>query len=178
MWCYYSNISLYYSTSFWESSPFLNISASCVSTSRLKTNDTETVQVTFLTLMTKTEFQMFLCSVKMTGGHWVLLAALTVFHLLSSTGFYWSHHYSLVTALTAKRIPLDDCSEPAMLWLRASPVYISLMDSHSNLPEQTYPSCIGKPLENASLWQFQACLTFQMDFLRCSFLQRVSFESE
>ena len=86
------------------------------------------------------------------------------FHFLTSTGFYWSHNHSPLTALTAKWIPLDDCSGPAMLWLRASPVYISLMDSHSNLPEQTYPSCTAKPLENTSLWQFQACLRFSNGF--------------
>lgn len=64
------------------------------------------------------------------------------------------------TAVAAKWIPPDDCSQPAILWPWASPVYISLTDSHSNLPEQTYPSCTAQPLEKASLRRLQARFGF------------------
>lgn len=43
--------------------------------------------------------------------------------------------------LVTRWIPTDDCGEPAALWPSANPVYILLTDSHSNLPEQTSPSC-------------------------------------
>lgn len=59
---------------------------------------------------------------------------------------------------------LRTSSGPVIPWPRASAVYISLMDSHSNLPEQTHPSCPAEPLENPSLRQFQARLSFQTQF--------------
>lgn len=89
-----------------------------------------------------------------------VLTHFTFFHRQVSAG----HIRSLRPVLPSRRIPPDDCSGPVIPWPRASAVYISLMDSHSNLPEQTHPSCTAEPLENPSLRQFQACLSSQIHF--------------
>lgn len=80
--------------------------------------------------------------------------------------------------LPSLRVPLDDYSGPVIPWPRASAVYISPMDSHSNLPEQTHPSCTAEPLENPSLRQFQACLSFQIHFSRMFPFSNVCYLSQ
>lgn len=83
-----------------------------------------------------------------------------------SPGFYLSQ----CPDLPSRRIPPDDCSGPVIPWPWASGVYISPMHSHSNLPEQTHPSCTAEPLEKPSLRQFQACLSFSNTFFPGCFL--------
>lgn len=96
------------------------------------------------------------------------------FHRQVSPG----HSRSLCPALPSRRIPPDDCGGPVIPWPRASGVYISLMDLHSNLHAKTHPSCKAEPLENPSPRHFSHVCPFKYIFLECFFFSILCYLSQ
>lgn len=125
----------------------------------------------FTILMTKTGFQVFLCGVRMAVEHyrryWQCSHISLFFHQQVSTGhiiipssLLWLQSKFLLMTAVGLLCPGSGPALSTFHWWTRTAICLNKL----------IPAVRLKPLENASLWQFQACLAFQMDFQSCSFL--------